>query len=96
VVSLGEALGRGGGGAAATFIKMDIEGAEFNALKGAERTIRKHKPKLAVCVYHKAEDLITIPQYIKSLVPEYKLYFRAHLPGPFDYVLYAVCEPNQA
>jgi hypothetical protein len=80
------------GGGGVTFIKMDIEGSELNALKGAEQTIRKYKPKLAICVYHRAKDLITIPQYIKTLVPEYKLYFRAHKYGTYDFVLYAVCD----
>jgi FkbM family methyltransferase len=74
----------------ATFIKMDIEGSELNALMGAEQTILKHRPKLAICVYHKANDLITIPQYIKKLVPDYKLYIRAHTCTVFDLVLYAV------
>lgn len=40
----------------ATFIKLDIEGAEYNAIKGAEKTITKYKPKLAICVYHNQSD----------------------------------------
>ncbi len=74
-----------------TFIKMDIEGAELRALHGAEKVIKKDKPTLAVCVYHKREDLITIPQYIKKLVPDYKLYLRAHFVYASELVLYAVC-----
>lgn len=74
-----------------TYIKMDIEGAELAALRGAEQTIRKHRPKLAICVYHKAEDLWTIPQYILSLNPEYKLYLRKYVsPFSCELVLYAV------
>ena len=56
------------------YIKMDIEGAEYEALLGTENVIRKNKPKLAICVYHSAEDFIRIPQKIKEYVPEYRLY----------------------
>lgn len=73
-----------------TFIKMDIEGAEYEALRGAEKTIRKYKPKMAICAYHKQDDLFTIPQYIKSLNPEYKLYLRQHLYISQELVLYAL------
>lgn len=71
-------------------IKMDIEGSELNALKGAEAVIRKYHPVLAVCVYHKKEDLLEIPQYIKSLYPGYKLYLRTYSKYCQELVLYAV------
>ncbi len=73
-----------------TFIKMDIEGAELKALEGAKNTISKWKPKLAICVYHKREDLITIPQFIKQIDMDYKLYLRAHYPYCSELVLYAI------
>ncbi|WPR71618.1 FkbM family methyltransferase [Flavobacterium sp. NG2] len=77
-------------GQEATFIKMDIEGAEMEALKGAEETIKKYKPKLAICAYHKPTDLILIPQYIKLLNPDYKFYLRQHLHITQELVLYAI------
>lgn len=73
-----------------TFIKMDIEGSELNALKGMQETIKKNKPKLAICIYHKFEDLWELPLFIKSLVPEYKLYIRNYTSYLDEIVLYAV------
>ena len=55
-----------------TFIKMDIEGAEKAALRGAENTIRTYKPKLAICVYHKMEDVYKLPQLICSYRTDYQ------------------------
>ena len=75
---------------AVTFIKMDIEGAELEALKGAAETIRKYRPKLAICVYHKPEDIIDIPKYILELNPEYKLYMRHYSDNAGETVLYAI------
>jgi FkbM family methyltransferase len=72
-----------------TFIKMDIEGAELNALKGAQKTILRDKPKLAICIYHSDEDMIRIAEYIHSLVPEYKLYVRQYALAT-ETVLYAI------
>lgn len=56
------------------FIKMDVEGAELNALKGAEQTIRTFKPRLAISVYHKENDLTEIPEYLNALGLGYKFF----------------------
>ncbi|HBA67793.1 MAG TPA: hypothetical protein DCZ40_00310 [Lachnospiraceae bacterium] len=73
-----------------SFIKMDIEGSEMEALKGAENTIGKYKPRLAICVYHKPEDIIEIPLKILELNPEYKLYLRHYSYIHTETVLYAI------
>jgi hypothetical protein len=53
---------------------MDIEGAELNALHGAEQTIRTFKPKLAISVYHKPNDLAEIPSYLNNLGLGYEFF----------------------
>lgn len=73
-----------------TFIKMDIEGAELQALKGSKSIIKTQKPKLAICVYHDFKHLWEIPLYIKELVPEYKIYLRHHTKLEYETVCYAV------
>ena len=74
----------------ATFIKMDIEGSELEALKGTVNQIKDNKPKLAICIYHKKEDIITIPQFIKNIRSDYRFYFRNHSPMALETVLYAI------
>ncbi len=61
-----------------TFIKMDIEGAEMNALEGARKTIERCHPKLYVCAYHRNEDMFALPIKIKELSEDYRIYFRHH------------------
>ena len=75
-----------------TFIKMDIEGSELKALQGAEETIKKYKPKLAISIYHKPEDIVEIPAYLKEIVPEYKFKIRHYTDHAYETVLYAVVE----
>ena len=68
----------------------DIEGAELKALYGAKNMIQTHRPKLAICVYHKPEDIIEIPAYVLSLCPDYRLYFRHYSTYHAETVMYAV------
>lgn len=78
-----------------TMIKMDIEGAELCALRGAEKVIKRCHPLLAICIYHKKEDLYEIPQYIMDLVPEYKLYVRTYDDVTIEMVLYAIYDAKK-
>jgi len=73
-----------------TFIKMDIEGAELEALRGAADIIKRDKPKLAISIYHKETDYVDIAEYILSLVSDYKLYMRQYTPINLETVLYCV------
>jgi len=75
-----------------TFIKMDIEGAELESLRGARHCICRDRPTLAICIYHKRGDLWQIPQYIHELVPDYKLYIRAYQESATELVLYGIPE----
>lgn len=73
------------------FIKMDIEGAEPNAVRCAPETIKRDRPSLQICLYHSPEHLWEIPLFIKSLVPEYTFYTGHHSLNRSDTVLYATC-----
>jgi FkbM family methyltransferase len=53
------------------YIKMDIEGSERNALAGGRETIRRHKPGMSVCVYHRADDPVVVPRVVASIQPAY-------------------------
>ncbi|HSA06936.1 MAG TPA: FkbM family methyltransferase [Candidatus Gastranaerophilales bacterium] len=72
-----------------TMIKFDIEGYEKKGLLGAKKLIEKYAPKLAICSYHRPSDLWEIPQIIKQICPEYKLYLRIYGGNP-DSVVYAI------
>lgn len=73
-----------------SYMKLDIEGAEYNALKGSVNTIKESVPKLAVCVYHLQEDFLRIPELILSYNPEYKIFLRHYTQGVFETVMYFV------
>lgn len=73
-----------------SFIKMDVEGHEMEALRGSSQTISIYKPKLAISAYHRPNDLFDIPLLIKALNPDYKLFFRLHKQTGADAVFYAI------
>lgn len=75
-----------------TFIKMDIEGSEPEALRGARKVICRDKPRLAICLYHNPGDFCEVPFLIKEMVPEYRFYIRHHTRNRNETVLYAVAE----
>ena len=73
-----------------TLIKLDVEGAELKALQGAKNTILRNRPRLAISIYHKPEDIFEIPSYILSLHDDYKLYIRHYQFSPCETILYAI------
>lgn len=73
-----------------SFIKMDIEGSELEALKGAHKIIEKYKPTLAISIYHKDSDIFEIPLYIKNLNLGYKFYVGHHATTLYETVIYAI------
>lgn len=73
-----------------SLIKLDVEGAELKALQGAEKTIKRDKPRLAICIYHKVEDVVELLEYILKLNREYKLYIRHYHYENIETVVYAI------
>ena len=74
-----------------TLIKLDIEGAEKEALLGAKSVIKSVKPKLAICAYHKPEDIYELPKLLAGYGVDYKFMLRHYSDTLLDTVLYAVC-----
>lgn len=63
-------------GLTVNFLKMDIEGAEMDVLRGAQKTIRSDRPTCAIALYHRQSDFRDIPSYLSNLCPSYRFYFR--------------------
>lgn len=75
------------------FLKLTVEGSELNALRGAVELIKRQKPILAVSVFQKTNNVITIPQFVKNLDVGYKIYLRKHSRFSIgELILYAVPE----
>jgi FkbM family methyltransferase len=73
------------------FVKMDIEGSELAALRGAVHTIRRFRPRLAISIYHKWDDYWTIPEFIESLGLPYRFYLANYTLSDGETILYATC-----
>lgn len=73
-------------------MNLDIEGAEYPALCGAIEVIKRDRPILAISIYHSAEDLYRIPEYLMSELRSYKYYIRHHALISCETVLYAIPE----
>lgn len=76
-----------------TFIKMDIEGAESDAIEGAGKTVKKYHPKLAICVYHKIGDFWKIPEQIFSIRDDYDVYLRHYTESIYETVMFFIPKP---
>ena len=72
------------------FIKLDIEGAELNTLKGGINSIKKHRPQIAVAIYHKNEHLTDIPLYLKEQLDDYVFKIEHYSPCDWETVVYAL------
>lgn len=75
-----------------SFIKMDVEGGESAGIAGACNHILSSCPKLAICVYHKSDDLWRIPQQVLSMRSDYDLYLRHYTEGVVETVMFFVPE----
>lgn len=75
---------------APTYIKFDVEGAEPDALVGASRVIAEHAPILAVCLYHRQDDLWRLPAFVASLTDRYRFFLRRYCDDCWEQVLYAI------
>jgi FkbM family methyltransferase len=72
-----------------SFLKLDVEGAELDALHGAIATMRAHRPALAICLYHRPDDLWEIPLWLSTALDDYRFALRLHCFSGFELVLYA-------
>ena len=76
------------------FIKLDVEGAEMDTLRGAQQSIAHFKPKLAISLYHKPDDLFEIILYIKEKFPFYNCYVDHYTFHSEETVLYCIANIN--
>jgi FkbM family methyltransferase len=73
-----------------TYIKMDIESAEPQALRGARQLLRRYHPVLSICTYHRTQHLWEIPNLIHSISPQYRIFLRRYAEDCWEGVCYAI------
>ena len=73
-----------------TFVKMDIEGAELDAISGAAQTISRCRPVMAICAYHRCSDLWVIPMLLKEMCSDYRIFLRRYAEECWETVYYAI------
>jgi len=78
-----------------TFIKMDIEGGELSALRGAKKLITTHLPRLAICVYHRPDDFWAVPELILGWGCQYDLFLRHYTESIYETVMYFIPKKGQ-
>ncbi|NBV84437.1 FkbM family methyltransferase, partial [bacterium] len=77
------------------FIKMDIEGGELSALRGAKKLITTHLPRLAICVYHRPDDFWAVPELILGWGCQYDLFLRHYTESIYETVMYFIPKKGQ-
>lgn len=75
------------------FLKLDVEGSEMEALRGSAHAISRFRPKMALSLYHKPNDIFEIIEYVRSNYPFYKLYLGHYTIHAEETVLYCAPEP---
>ena len=81
------------GGTPVDYIKLDVEGAEADALRGARATLARFRPALLVSAYHRSDDLFSLPLLLSALCPRYRFFLRRRRSLPaWDVDLFAVPE----
>ena len=78
-----------------TYIKMDIEGAEMDAIEGAKNIIAKDNPRLGIAVYHRPEHMVELAQFIEDYRKKDNVYFSHHTPYVYDSTVFTVPEQHK-
>lgn len=73
-----------------SLIKLDIEGAELEALEGSVELLQSSRATLAVCVYHRQDHLWSIPLFVLTKLPGFSVFLRRHREYLDDFVMYAI------